>query len=63
MENQKLLKIGEMAFLLNVPVSWLYARTRIKDDDFPVIRVGKYCRFDPDKVMAWIKEKYGDVEK
>ena len=61
MENQKLLKIGEMANFLNVPISWLYARTRIKDSDFPVVRVGKYCRFDPDAVMAWIKETYGEL--
>jgi len=52
-----------MADHLRVPISWLYSRTRIKDSDFPVIRVGKYCRFDAERVMAWIKEKYGDVEE
>ena len=60
MEDKNLLTIGEMAKVLNVPVSWLYARTRIKDSNFPVIRVGKYCRFDPSDVMAWIKESYGE---
>jgi len=57
MENQELLTIQEMAARLKVPLSWLYSRTRIKDSDFPVIRVGKYCRFDAERVMAWIKGK------
>jgi excisionase family DNA binding protein len=63
MENQELLTIKEMADRLRVPISWLYSRTRIKDSDFPVIRVGKYCRFEAGAVMAWIEEKYGDVEE
>lgn len=55
MENTELLTLPEMAARLKVPMSWLYSRTRIKDSDFPVIRVGKYCRFNPDKVMEWIE--------
>lgn len=54
MENQELLTLPEMAQRLKVPLSWLYSRTRSKDGDFPVIRVGKYCRFNPDAVMKWI---------
>lgn len=61
MGNQELLTIGEMADRLRVPISWLYSRTRIKDSDFPVIRVGKYCRFNPDAVLTWIKRKYGEA--
>lgn len=57
MENQGLLTIDEMALLLKVPLSWLYSRTRIKGGDFPVIRVGKYCRFNPDAVLAWITKQ------
>lgn len=60
MENQELLTITEMAARLRVPISWLYSRTRIKDSDFPVVRVGKYCRFDPVAVLGWIKMKYGE---
>jgi excisionase family DNA binding protein len=61
MENQELLTISEMAARLKVPMSWLYSRTRIKNTDFPVVRVGKYCRFNPDAVLSWIKEKYGEA--
>jgi excisionase family DNA binding protein len=57
MENQDLLTIKEMAQRLKVPLSWLYSRTRIKGGDFPVIRVGKYCRFDAGAVMAWIGKR------
>lgn len=55
MENPELLTLPEMAQRLRVPPSWLYSRTRVRDSDFPVIRVGKYCRFNPDKVMKWIE--------
>jgi len=58
MRNAELLTINEMAGRLKVPMSWLYSRTRIKDGDFPVIRVGKYCRFDADEVLDWVKKKY-----
>ena len=54
MENPEFLTLPEMAACLKVPPSWLYSRTRIKDSDFPVLRVGKYCRFNPDKVIEWI---------
>ncbi len=57
MENQELLTIEEMARRLKVPLSWLYSRTRIKGSDFPVIRVGKYCRFNSDAVMEWIEKQ------
>jgi len=50
----ELLTISEMAARLSVPVSWLYARTRLKGGNFPVVRVGKYCRFDAGAVMAWL---------
>lgn len=58
MENQELLTIEEMAAHLKVPRSWLYSRTRIKDSDFPVIHVGKYCRFrSVESVMTWIAKQ------
>lgn len=57
MGNRELLTIKETAARLKVCPSWLYARTRIKDSDFPVIRVGKYCRFEAGAVMAWIEKQ------
>ena len=50
--DQKLIDIREMATKLNVPISWLYARTRT--GEIPHLKIGKYVRFDAEKVMQWI---------
>lgn len=61
--DRELLTVGEMAAQLKVPVSWLYSRTRKRGPgSIPVIRVGKYCRFNPADVLAWIKGKGKDDE-
>lgn len=50
--------IDEMAAILKVPKSWLYARTRQKGDDtIPMLRVGRYIRFEEDKIFAWIQKQ------
>ncbi len=55
--TRKLLTISELAGLLQVPRSWIYDRTRMSaTNGFPVIRVGKYCRFDYPKVLDWLKK-------
>lgn len=53
--NQNLEGIKAMAKRLDVPVSWLYSRTRT--GEIPHWKIGKYVKFDPDEVMAWIKEQ------
>ena len=53
--NQNLIGINEMAKKLDVPVSWLYSRTRT--NDIPHFKVGKYVKFDPEKVMIWVQEQ------
>lgn len=53
--NQNLIGINEMAKKLNVPVSWLYSRTRT--NEIPHYKVGKYVKFDPEKVMHWVQEQ------
>jgi excisionase family DNA binding protein len=53
--NQILIGVEEMAKKLDVPVSWLYARTRT--NEVPHFKVGKYVRFDPEAVMEWIREQ------
>ncbi|HRV25453.1 MAG TPA: helix-turn-helix domain-containing protein [Smithellaceae bacterium] len=61
MENE-LLTVKEMAAKIKTPVSWLYSRTReTGDGTIPRIKIGKYLRFNEQEVMAWIKEKYGNV--
>lgn len=50
----ELLTIDEMAAFLKVPKSWLYRQTmNTAPGAIPVLRVGKYLRFDPTLVVPW----------
>ena len=50
--------VDEMAAILKVPRSWLYAQTRRKGPDaIPVLRVGKYLRFLPPEVIGWLERR------
>jgi len=50
-----LLSVEEVAELLNVPVSWVYERTRRRSlDRIPGFRLGKYWRFRAADVLAWL---------
>ena len=51
--NQNLEGIKAMAKRLDVPVSWLYSRTRT--GEIPHYKIGKYVKFDPEAVMTWIE--------
>jgi len=57
--NQNLEGIKAMARRLDVPESWLYSRTRT--GEIPHLKVGKYVKFDPEKVMAWLEEMNEDA--
>ena len=50
---QNLIGINEMAKKLDVPVSWLYSRTRT--NDIPCVRVGKYVKFEESEEWEWLK--------
>jgi len=54
---EKLVDVREMARILNVPVSWLYERTRL--GTIPCIRIGKYVRFNPPEVLAFFRKQKG----
>lgn len=51
---EKLVDVREMARILDVPVSWLYERTRLRT--IPCIRIGKYVRFDPAEVLVFFRK-------
>ena len=56
MEQERLIKIEELAERLQVPKSWLYERTRrAEHNGFPVVKCGKYCRFQYSKVIEYLK--------
>jgi excisionase family DNA binding protein len=59
-EHQELITISELSQKLKVPVSWLYSRTRERGEgSIPLVRVGKYLRFDFGQVKQWLQEKQG----
>jgi len=56
MNAQDFLTVDELAERLKVKKSWLYARTRETGEGcIPRLKVGKYLRFNLQKVMAWIE--------
>ena len=59
MEDQ-LLTVELLAKKLNLKKSWIYHRTRQKGSGrIPHYRAGKYCRFDLQEVLMWLKKQQG----
>lgn len=55
--NCELLTVAEIARSLNVPVSWVYERTRRRGRErIPHIKLGKYLRFEIAAVRAWLND-------
>lgn len=53
--NCELLTVSEIARALNVPVSWVYERTRLRGSErIPHIKLGKYLRFEIAVVRSWL---------
>lgn len=58
---KSLITVQELAEILNVPVSWIYQRTSMGQEAIPHVKMGKYVRFDPQKVIDFFnKEGKGD---
>jgi len=53
--SDRLLDARELAELLSVPESWV--RDHARNGHLPVIRLGRYTRFDRADVLAWIDEQ------
>lgn len=52
--------VEELAARWRVPVSWIYAKTRDRTETaIPRVKIGKYIRFIPEQVDAWILEHEG----
>jgi excisionase family DNA binding protein len=49
--------VQDVAALLKIPVSCVYKYTR--RDAIPMLRVGKYVRFDLEEVVRWAREQAG----
>ncbi len=57
--SSKLVTVKELAQILQVPVSWIYDRTRQGPKAIPFVKVGKYIRFDPEEVVRFFRQKEG----
>ena len=57
MTEDRLIDIKELAKILNVPVSWIYQRTRLGVEAIPHIKVGKYVRFNLQEVVEFLRNK------
>ena len=56
--NNSLLSVEELAGKLNVHKSWVYSRTRqTGPNTIPRVRLGKYVRFEWEKVQEWIERQ------
>ena len=50
--NGRLLTAREVAELLSVPETWVRDHTR--SGAIPHLELGRYKRYDPDEVLAWV---------
>jgi excisionase family DNA binding protein len=50
----RLLDAHEVAAMLGVPVSWVYAQTRA--GRIPTVPLGRYYRYRRDAIDAWISD-------
>jgi excisionase family DNA binding protein len=55
--NDRLLTAQEVADLLNVPLSWVREATRA--ERLPHLKLGRYRRYHPDTIQAWLREQTG----
>jgi hypothetical protein len=54
-QADRLLTVHEVAAWFRVPPSWVYGRTRARGRErLPFIKVGKYVRFDPAELRAFL---------
>ena len=55
MKTDGLITVKELAAKLNVPVSWIYQRTRLGQKAIPHVKMGKYVRFNLEEVVEFFK--------
>ena len=56
MQTDELITVQDLAKRLNVPVSWIYQRTRRGQHRIPHIKLGKYVRFNWLQVIQFLQE-------
>jgi len=60
-ELHELLTVEEVAALLKVSKSWVYEHTRARgtprSERLPYVKLGKYVRFDPQSIRAFLDRR------
>jgi len=57
-QSEDLFTVREVAELLNVPISWVYERTRRRGiERIPHFKLGKYLRFSRSEVLQWVQRQ------
>lgn len=56
-----LLTADQVADLLGVPTSWVYELSR--QGRIPTVTLGRYRRYRPEAIEAWIKELEADASR
>ena len=56
MQAEELITVQDLAKRLNVPVSWIYQRTRRGQHSIPHMKLGKYVRFSWQQVVEFLQE-------
>ena len=58
--GDRILTVGGVASLLQVPRSWVYTRTRSRSKDrLPGLKLGKYWRFWESDILNWLESQRG----
>jgi len=64
LEAKDILTLAELAKRLKVPRSWIYESTRNRGRfggrPMPVLRCGKYVRFDWQAIVDWLRDGGAD---
>ena len=58
--NERLLTAKQVADLLAVPESWVREATR--ESRIPHLRLGRYRRYQPAAIEAWLSENRGEAQ-
>lgn len=55
---ESLMAVREVAALLNVPLTWVYERTRKRGrETIPHVKLGKYVRFDRADIESYMEKQ------
>jgi excisionase family DNA binding protein len=61
MSSERLLTAAQVAERLQVKTSWVHRAAR--EGTIPVVRLGRWVRFDPDALDRWLTEQYDPANK